>query len=186
MEGLAAEGDLRGLILDYRNNGGGILQEAVKILSMFVPKGTEVVTTRGRTDNKSFRTAADPILPELPLAVLVNGNTASAAEIVAGALQDLDRAVIVGQRSFGKGPRAIDPPARLQHLPEADHGQILHPLGPLHPGRRLLPGPGGGRPQRARLADPRIRHAGRPQGSTTAAASSPTCTPNQNTSAASP
>ena len=103
VEGLAAEGDLRGLILDYRNNGGGILQEAVKILSMFVPKGTEVVTTRGRTDNKSFRTAADPILPELPLAVLVNGNTASAAEIVAGALQDLDRAVIVGQRSFGKG-----------------------------------------------------------------------------------
>ena len=70
IERLCAEGPLKGLILDYRSNGGGILQEAVKILSMFVPKGTEVVTTRGRTDNKSFRTAADPILPELPLAVL--------------------------------------------------------------------------------------------------------------------
>ena len=90
-------------MLDYRGNGGGILQEAVKILSMFVPKGTEVVTTKGRTEGKSFRTSSEPILPDLPLAVLVNGNTASAAEIVAGALQDLDRAVVIGQRSFGKG-----------------------------------------------------------------------------------
>ncbi len=100
---LRREGDLRGLVLDYRGNGGGILQEAVKILSMFVPKGTEVVTTKGRTEGKSFRTSSEPILPDLPLAVLVNGNTASAAEIVAGALQDLDRAVVIGQRSFGKG-----------------------------------------------------------------------------------
>ena len=100
---LRREGDLRGLVLDYRGNGGGILQEAVKILSMFVPKGTEVVTTKGRTEGKSFRTSSEPILSDLPLAVLVNGNTASAAEIVAGALQDLDRAVVIGQRSFGKG-----------------------------------------------------------------------------------
>ena len=103
VERLRAEGNLRGLVLDYRGNGGGIMQEAVKILSMFVPKGTEVVATHGRTEQKSYRTQSEPILAELPLAVLVNGNTASAAEIVSGALQDLDRAVLVGQRSFGKG-----------------------------------------------------------------------------------
>lgn len=103
VERLRREKPLKGLILDYRGNGGGILQEAVKILAMFVPKGTEVVTTKGRTENKTFRTASEPVLPELPLAVLVNGNTASAAEIVAGALQDLDRAVVIGQKSYGKG-----------------------------------------------------------------------------------
>jgi len=100
---LQSEGELKGLILDYRNNGGGILQEAVKILSMFVPKGTTVVTTRGRADSAVYKTQSEPILPDLPLAVLINGNTASAAEIVSGALQDLDRAVLIGQKSFGKG-----------------------------------------------------------------------------------
>ena len=81
------------------------MQEAVKILGMFVPKGTEVVSTKGRSEESRqvFRTGSEPILPDLPLVVLVNGNTASAAEIVAGALQDLDRAVLIGQRSFGKG-----------------------------------------------------------------------------------
>ena len=103
IERLRSEGELRGLVLDYRSNGGGIMQEAVKILSMFVPKGTTVVTTRGRTDSAVYKTAAEPILPDLPLAVLINGNTASAAEIVSGALQDLDRAVLIGQKSFGKG-----------------------------------------------------------------------------------
>nr|WP_300720527.1 S41 family peptidase [uncultured Alistipes sp.] len=103
VERLRAEDNLRGLVLDYRGNGGGIMQEAVKILSMFVPKGTEVVATHGRTEQKSYRTQSEPILAELPLAVLVNGNTASAAEIVSGALQDLDRAVLIGQKSFGKG-----------------------------------------------------------------------------------
>ena len=105
VERLRREGELKGLVLDYRSNGGGIMQEAVKILSMFVPKGTEVVSTKGRTkeSRQAFRTESEPILPDLPLAVLVNGNSASAAEIVAGALQDLDRAVLVGQRSFGKG-----------------------------------------------------------------------------------
>ena len=94
-----------GYIRHSDSNGGGIMQEAVKILSMFVPKGTEVVSTKGRTadSRQAYRTESEPILPDLPLAVLVNGNTASAAEIVAGALQDLDRAVLVGQRSFGKG-----------------------------------------------------------------------------------
>lgn len=105
IERLRSEGPLEGLILDYRSNGGGILQEAVRILSMFVPKGTEVVSTRGRTEasKQTYRTQSEPAFADLPLAVLVNGQTASAAEIVAGALQDLDRAVLIGQRSFGKG-----------------------------------------------------------------------------------
>ncbi len=105
IERLRGEGELRGLVLDYRSNGGGILQEAVKIVGMFVPKGTEVVTTRGRSKEsaKSYHTDREPAYPDLPLAVLINGSTASAAEIVAGSLQDLDRAVLIGQRSFGKG-----------------------------------------------------------------------------------
>ncbi len=102
---LRSEGELKGLVLDYRSNGGGILQEAVKILGLFVPKGTEVVSTKGRTEDskQTYRTASEPVLPDLPLAVLINGNSASAAEIIAGSLQDLDRAVLIGQRSFGKG-----------------------------------------------------------------------------------
>ena len=105
IERLRAEGELKGLVLDYRSNGGGIMQEAVKILGMFVPKGTEVVSTKGRTEEskQTYRTASEPLFPDLPLAVLVNGSSASAAEIVSGALQDLDRAVLVGQRTFGKG-----------------------------------------------------------------------------------
>lgn len=105
IERLRAEKPLKGLVLDYRSNGGGIMQEAVKILGMFVPKGTEVVSTKGRSEasKQVFRTDAEPILADLPLAVLINGNSASSAEIVAGALQDLDRAVLIGQRSFGKG-----------------------------------------------------------------------------------
>ncbi len=105
IERLRGEHALQGLILDYRSNGGGILQEAVKILSLFVPKATEVVSTKGRTEEsrQSFSTDADPAFPDLPLVILINGNSASASEIVAGALQDLDRAVLLGQRSFGKG-----------------------------------------------------------------------------------
>lgn len=105
IERLRAQDTLRGLILDYRSNGGGILQEAVKILGMFVPKGTEVVSTRGRSGQvqQSYHTTTEPAFPDLPLAILINGNSASAAEIVSGSLQDLDRAVLIGQRSFGKG-----------------------------------------------------------------------------------
>ncbi len=93
------------LVLDYRSNGGGIMQEAVKILSYFVPRGTEVVSMRGRGDgtNRTYRTANEPLDATIPIVVLVNGHSASASEIVAGALQDLDRAVLVGQRTFGKG-----------------------------------------------------------------------------------
>ena len=102
---LQSEGELKSLILDYRNNGGGVLQSAIDILSLFVPKGTMVVETRGRSKEQSrkFYTMYEPLLPNTPLAVLINGNSASAAEIVAGAIQDLDRGVLLGQRSFGKG-----------------------------------------------------------------------------------
>ena len=87
----------KALILDYRNNGGGIVQEAVKILSFFVPRGTEVVSLRGRNpeENAVFTTQQEPLDTEIPLVVLVNNGSASAAEIVAGALQDMDRAVRV-------------------------------------------------------------------------------------------
>ena len=102
---LQSEGELKSLILDYRNNGGGVLQSAIEVLSLFVPKGTMVVETRGRNKEQSqkFHTMHEPLLPNTPLAVLINGNSASAAEIVAGAIQDLDRGVLLGQRSFGKG-----------------------------------------------------------------------------------
>ena len=105
IEQLRSEGELKGLVLDYRNNGGGFLSEAIKILSLFVPKGTETVTVRGRnaSDEQVYRTPFEPLLPELPLVVLVNGNTASSSEIVAGTLQDIDRAVLIGSKSFGKG-----------------------------------------------------------------------------------
>lgn len=103
---LQATGRLGGLILDLRDNTGGILGEAVKIVSLFTPRNTTVVTTRGRVPemNATYRTVGVPVLgSDVPLAVLINSGSASASEIVAGSLQDLDRAVVVGQRSFGKG-----------------------------------------------------------------------------------
>ena len=96
---------MRGLVLDLRGNTGGILGEAVKIVGFFVPRNTVVVTTRGRMPqmNSTYRTVGEPIAPTVPLVVLIDRSSASASEIVAGALQDLDRAVVIGQRSFGKG-----------------------------------------------------------------------------------
>jgi carboxyl-terminal processing protease len=95
----------RALVIDLRGNGGGIMQEAVKIVGMFTPRGTRVVSMKGRAEgsNKEYRTETEPLDPTMPIAVLVDSYSASAAEIVAGALQDLDRAVVVGQRTFGKG-----------------------------------------------------------------------------------
>ncbi|KQC01472.1 S41 family peptidase [Pedobacter sp. Hv1] len=95
----------KGIILDLRNNGGGILQEAVKIVNLFVQKDILIVVQKGRNPEKtvSYKTLNDPISPQIPLVVLINGSSASASEIVAGALQDLDRAVVIGQRSYGKG-----------------------------------------------------------------------------------
>ncbi len=97
--------NISGLVLDLRFNGGGILQEAVKIVNLFVDKGVTVVIQKGRNREKSitYNTFSTPLEPDLPLVVLVNNRSASASEIVAGSLQDLDRAVVIGQRSFGKG-----------------------------------------------------------------------------------
>lgn len=94
-----------GIILDLRSNGGGILQEAVKIVNLFVPKDVMVVSQKGKIKEKniSYSTVSAPLEPNLPLVILVNSRSASASEITAGALQDLDRAIIIGQRSYGKG-----------------------------------------------------------------------------------
>lgn len=95
----------KGMILDLRYNGGGILQEAVKIVNIFVDKDILIVTQKGRNPQKTitYKTLNQPLFPNVPLVVLISGSSASASEIVAGALQDLDRAIIVGQRSYGKG-----------------------------------------------------------------------------------
>ena len=93
------------VIVDLRGNGGGLLREAIAMVNLFVGKGQEVVSTKGKTPdwNKSYKTRANALRPDLPIAILVDGKSASASEIVAGTLQDLDRAVVVGSESFGKG-----------------------------------------------------------------------------------
>ncbi len=96
--------DLKGLIIDLRNNPGGLLGSAVGLCEMFVPKNSLVVTTKSRNKvEREFKTFLKPTAPNLKLAILINGSSASAAEVVAGAIQDLDRGLIVGKRSFGKG-----------------------------------------------------------------------------------
>lgn len=101
------------LVIDLRNNGGGLLEEAVAIANYFLPRGKTIVTTKGKIPQAEsvYKTMREPIDEEIPIAVLVNSTTASASEILAGALQDFDRAVIVGNRTFGKGlvqvPRSL-------------------------------------------------------------------------------
>lgn len=96
---------VKAVVLDLRGNGGGLVDEAIKIVGFFVPKGTQVLQTKGRDvqNLKTYKTSEEPLWPDVPLAVLTDGGTASASEITAGALQDLDRAVVIGSRSFGKG-----------------------------------------------------------------------------------
>lgn len=97
--------DVKQIVLDLRGNGGGLLEAAVDIVSNFVPKGTEVLRTRGKdaSTEKIYKTTRTPMFPDIPLAVLIDGGSASASEITAGSLQDLDRAVLIGSRSYGKG-----------------------------------------------------------------------------------
>lgn len=93
------------IVLDLRGNGGGLLNESVAIANLFLPKDLDVVSTRGKVPEwtKVYKTFADPVVPDLPVAVLIDGISASASEIVAGALQDHDRGIVVGEASFGKG-----------------------------------------------------------------------------------
>ncbi len=102
---LKKDSDLKGLILDLRGNPGGLLESSINILELFVPKGSRLVSTKGRNDGsaKIFNSNIEPIDSETPLIVLINNESASASEIVAGAIQDLDRGIILGQVSFGKG-----------------------------------------------------------------------------------
>ena len=105
LDGMVQSHGIKRLIIDLRGNGGGIIDEAIQIVGFFVPRDTEVVSTKGKTErsNSTYKTQTSPIFPDMPLVVLVNGQSASASEIVAGALQDLKRATIVGERTFGKG-----------------------------------------------------------------------------------
>ncbi|MEE9371851.1 MAG: S41 family peptidase [Saprospiraceae bacterium] len=97
--------DMKGLILDLRNNGGGLLAEAIDIVGIFISKGSPAVNTKGKVieRDRSFNTRRTPVDTELPLVILTNKNSASASEIVSGSIQDYDRGVIMGQRTFGKG-----------------------------------------------------------------------------------
>lgn len=105
LEAFKANQEVKNLVLDLRGNGGGLVDSAIEILGYFLPKGTEVLRTGGKHPEmtRTYKTRHQPILPDMPIVVLIDGGSASAAEIVAGALQDLDRAVLVGNRSFGKG-----------------------------------------------------------------------------------
>lgn len=105
VEQLLATDSLRGIVLDYRSNGGGVMQEAVDIASLFVPRGSRVVSLMGRDSSslKHLDTRYAPLAEDIPIVVLVSGTSASASEILAGALQDMDRAVVMGSRTYGKG-----------------------------------------------------------------------------------
>ncbi|MBK6611452.1 MAG: PDZ domain-containing protein [Sphingobacteriales bacterium] len=105
LNSLKKQGELEGLVFDLRQNGGGLLAEAIAMVNLFVPNGELVVKTIGKTDEwiKDYKTQQDAEDPKIPIVVLVDNKSASASEIVAGALQDFDRAVILGNRSFGKG-----------------------------------------------------------------------------------
>ena len=105
LDRMVQHNQVKRLIIDLRNNGGGLIDEAIQLVGFFVSKGTEVVSTKGKVENvcRSYTTQNNPIFPNMPIVVMVNNNSASASEIVSGALQDLKRATIIGQRTFGKG-----------------------------------------------------------------------------------
>ena len=102
---LITKDKIKGLVLDLRGNPGGLLNEAINIANVFVDKNVEIVSTKGRTEeqNKQYPTLNDPVDTKIPMTILVDGGSASAAEIVTGSMQDLDRAVVIGQRTYGKG-----------------------------------------------------------------------------------
>lgn len=128
-----ANPNVHNIVLDLRGNGGGLVESAVDILGYFLPKGTEVVRTRGRdaASEKIYKTTHTPMFPDIPLAVLIDGGTASASEIVAGAVQDLDRGVLIGSRSFGKGLVQSTRPLPFQGVLKVTVAKYYTPSGRL-------------------------------------------------------
>lgn len=124
---------LRGLVIDLRGNGGGLLESAVQIAGLFVPKGTEIVRTKGFDGKleKIYKTTQQPVDTRLPLVIMTDDGTASASEILAGSLQDLDRAVIVGDRSFGKGLVQIPRPLPFDAMMKVTVARYYIPSGRL-------------------------------------------------------
>ena len=115
MADLTQNRGMKNLVIDLRNNGGGLVSEAINIAGMFLPKHSLVVTMKGiqPQNNKSYKTTSEPLYPNMPLVILVNTNSASASEILAGVFQDMDRAVVLGERTYGKG--LVQTVRRLPH-----------------------------------------------------------------------
>jgi carboxyl-terminal processing protease len=128
---------IKGFVIDLRNNPGGLLDQAISVSDAFLDRG-EIVSTRGRNAEETQRFNARPgdLTKGKPVIVLINGGSASASEIVAGALQDHKRATLVGTRSFGKGSVQTFIPLGAGRRAAADHGTVLHAVGPLHPSER--------------------------------------------------
>lgn len=124
---------LKAFVIDLRSNGGGLLESAVQIASNFVPKGTEIVRTRGRDSQgeRIYKTVGQPLDTKIPLALLIDGNTASASEILAGSMQDLDRGIVVGERSYGKGLVQSTRPLPYDDLLKITTGRYYIPSGRL-------------------------------------------------------
>ncbi len=154
----------KGIVLDLRHNPGGLLEEAVRTASLFLPEGRVVVSTKSRSQGESTYETSGARRSKLPLVVLIDGGTASAAEILTAALADDGGAEVVGTRSFGKGVFQEEQSARQRRGAEADGRRILHPEGgqpcrePRDPSRRQGPGrpeDEGRRGRTARLRSPR-------------------------------
>lgn len=133
LQAMLADKALKGIVIDLRGNGGGLLESAVQIASNFVPKGTEILRTRGRDarGERIYKTVGQPLSLTVPLAVLIDGNTASASEILSGSLQDLDRAIVVGERSYGKGLVQTTRPLPYDDILKITTGRYYIPSGRL-------------------------------------------------------
>ena len=132
---------IKGYVLDLRNNPGGLLDQAIQVSDDFLNSG-EIVSTRGRhpEDTQRYDAKGGDITDGKPVVVLINGGTASASEIVSGALQDHKRATIIGMTSFGKGSvQTIIPLGEGARRAAPDHGALFHAVGSFHPGQGIIP-----------------------------------------------